>query len=142
MLGNRNNKHDRAYVAKTKSDAAIAYGPWFDCRGYGCVEFVVNNGVPASGGTVAVKVQHAIEDPATPGSALDSDATDISSATTGTLTASGQKVIQLNPAKHRAFMRVAVTDAVAAVTVGVQCVRHEGQRTQPETAADVVIGFD
>src|SRR5204862_550243 len=124
--------------AKTKSDATIAYSSWFDCRGYGIVEFIVNNGIPASGGTVAVKVQEAIEDPATPGAGLDSDATDVALATTGTLTAAGHKVIQLDAPRRRAFMRVGVTDAVAAVTVGVTCVRRQGARTQPETAPDVV----
>ncbi len=142
MLGTRNNKHSVAYVAKTISAATLVYGPWFDCRGYGCVEFVVNNGVPASGGTVVVKVQEAIEDPATIGSPLSSDISDVTDATTGTLSAAGQKVIQINPAKRKAFMRLAVLDAVAAVTVAGQIVRHEGARTKPETAADVVIGFD
>lgn len=142
MLGTRNNKHEIAYVAKTISAATIVYGPWFDCRGYGCVEFTINNGVPASGGTVVVKVQEAIEDPATIGSPLASDISDVADATTGTLAAAGKKVIQLNPAKRKAFMRLGVTDAVAAVTVAAQITRHEGQRTQPETVADVVIGFD
>ena len=142
MRANRSVKYSVALAPAARSSAADANGSAFDVRGYGIAEFIVNNGTPSAGGTSTVRIQETTEDPASPGNPLASGWADVALATTGAMSAAGQKVIQLDCQKRKAFLRCVALDAVAAVTTGVTLVRREGTRTQPETAPDVAIGFD
>ena len=144
MRANRSVKYSVALAPAARSSAADANGSAFDVRGYGIAEFIVNNGTPSAGGTSTVRIQETTEDPASPGNPLASGWANVTDATTGAIAAAGQKVIQLDCQKRKAFIRAVATAAGSSISIpfAVAYVRREGTRTQPETAPDVAIGFD
>lgn len=144
MRGNRSVKHLVGIAAQAIVDTTPVNGAAVDVRGYGVFEAVANVGTPSASDTVAVKLQETTEDPASPGNPLASGWGDVTSATTGAISAAGQKVVQVNPARTKAFLRAVATASGSSISipVAVQYVLREGARTQPETAPDVAVGFD
>lgn len=142
MNGNRDVKY--AVGIPTKVITTAETGNAVDRRSYDVFEAVVNVGIPSTDDTVTVKLQDAVEDPATPGSPLASDWGDLASATTGAISAAGQKVIQVGPTKGKAFIRAIATpagDSIGGMPVAVHYVLRGGAKSHPETVADVVLGF-
>ena len=144
MRANRALKYGIGIPAQAAADTSAINGNAVDVRGYGVFEAHVNVGTPSASDTLTVKLQETTEDPASPGSALASGWADITDATTGAIAAAGQKVIQLDCQKRKAFIRAVATAAGSSISIpfAVGYVRREGTRTLPETAPDVAIGFD
>jgi hypothetical protein len=144
MRSNRALKPTVGIPAQAAIDTTDINGNAVDCRGYGVYEAILNLGTPSASDTLAVRIQETTEDPASPGNPLAAGWGDVPGATTGAVAAAGQKVIQIECQRRKAFMRPVATAAGTTISIpfAVTVVRRQGARTQPETAPDVVVGFD